>query len=80
MTIKMTEYVHAYSIPELEAIEFEVCEKYDIYDLITLLNLDLAELYDILEPYVLENIDKLELNCIRPDVVEDDDDGYLDLD
>ena len=76
MTIKMIDtIVHSYSLHELEAIEFEVCEKYDIYDLITLLDLDLADMYDILEPYVLENLDKLELNCIRPDETEDEDNG-----
>lgn len=48
----------------LEAVRQEVIDRYDIYDLVNILDLDLEELYTILEPVILKRVAELDLQCL----------------
>jgi hypothetical protein len=43
-------------------IREEVLDRYDIFDLVNLLNLELSELYPHLEDIILDNVDELDLH------------------
>lgn len=50
-----------FSLEEREGIKQEVLDRYDIYDILTILDLELEALYDRLEEDILDNLDKLEI-------------------
>lgn len=50
-----------FSLEEREGIKQEVLDRYDIYDILTTLDLELEVMYDRLEEDILDNLDKLEI-------------------
>ena len=50
-----------FSLEEREGIKQEVLDRYDIYDILTLLDLELEIMYDRMEEDILDNLDKLEI-------------------
>ncbi len=50
-----------FSLEEREGIKQEVFDRYDIYDILTILDLELEVMYDRLEEDILDNLDKLEI-------------------
>lgn len=50
-----------FSLEEREGIKQEVLDRYDIYDILTILDLELEVMYDRLEEDILDNLDKLEI-------------------
>jgi len=56
-----------FSLEEREGIKQEVLDRYDIYDILTILDLELEVMYDRLEEEILDNLEKLEIEhgCYR---------------
>ena len=50
-----------FSLEEREGIRQEVLDRYDIYDILTLLDLELEIMYDRLEEDILNNLETLEI-------------------
>lgn len=50
-----------FSLEEREGIKQEVLDRYDIYDILTILDLELEALYDRLEEDILDNLEELEI-------------------
>ncbi len=53
-----TEY---WTLEERESIKQEVLDRYDLYDIITILNLELEDVYDQLEDAILDHLETLEI-------------------
>lgn len=50
-----------FTLEEREGIKQEVLDRYDIYDILTILDLELEALYDRLEEDILDNLEELEI-------------------
>jgi hypothetical protein len=50
-----------FTLEEREGIKQEVLDRFDIYDILTLLDLELEVLYDRLEEDILDNLEILEI-------------------
>lgn len=50
-----------FSLEEREGIKQEVLDRYDIYDILTLLDIELEVMYDRMEEDILNNLDLLEI-------------------
>lgn len=61
-----------FSLEEREGIKQEVLDRYDIYDILTILDLELEALYDRLEEDILDNLEELEIEHGKYTKQEDD--------
>lgn len=60
--ITESDYKSSYfTLEEREGIKQEVLDRYDIYDILTILDLELEALYDRLEEDILDNLEELEI-------------------
>jgi hypothetical protein len=50
-----------FSLEEREGIKQEVLDRFDIYDILTILDIELEVMYDRMEEDILNNLDKLEI-------------------
>ncbi len=55
-------------------IKQEILDRYDISDILNILAVDddISDFYDLIEEYILDRVNKFHLDCLKPEINNED--------